>query len=146
MASVRTFIARIQGRKQSVTRFELYVSFLKPLESNMSKSLMYKGYSAHIEFDPEDRIFSGRITGIEDIVTFHGETVDGLIQAFEEAVDDYLTMSQELGRPPAKPYSGRLMLRIPPEVHAQVAAIAAGQGKSLNAWAQEVLERAVSSQ
>jgi hypothetical protein len=33
-------------------------------------------------------------------------------------------------------------IEIPPEVHARVAALAAGQGKSLNAWAQEVLPRA----
>lgn len=111
----------------------------------MNKPLMYKGYSVQLEFDPEDRIFFGRITGIADLVTFHGETVDGLIQAFEEAVDGYLIMSHQLGRPPAKPYSGRLMLRIPPEVHARVAAIAAGQGKSLNAWAQEILQRAINT-
>jgi predicted HicB family RNase H-like nuclease len=110
----------------------------------MSKPLLYKGYSAHLEFDPEDRLFFGRITGIPDLVTFHGETVDELIHAFEEAVDDYLLMSEKLGRTPAKPYSGRIMLRITPELHAQVVALAAGQGKSLNAWAQEVLQRAVS--
>jgi len=109
----------------------------------MSKPLMYKGYSAQLEFDPEDRIFFGRITGIPDQVTFHGETVDNLIRAFEEAVDGYLEMSAKLGRSPAKPYSGRIMLRIAPEVHAQVAAVAAGQGKSLNAWAQEVLQQAI---
>ncbi|MEZ4730977.1 MAG: type II toxin-antitoxin system HicB family antitoxin [Caldilineaceae bacterium] len=108
----------------------------------MSKPLMYKGYSAQIEFDSEDRLFIGRVTGITDLVTFHGETVEGLISAFEEAVDGYLEMSEKLGRPPAKPFSGRLMLRIRPELHARVAALATGQGKSVNAWASEVLERA----
>jgi predicted HicB family RNase H-like nuclease len=109
----------------------------------MSKPLMYKGYPAYIEFDPEDRIFHGRITGIADIVTFHGETVDELIAAFEKAVDEYLALSQKLGRAPQKPHSGRLMLRIAPEMHAQVAALAAAEGKSVNAWTQELLQRAV---
>lgn len=108
----------------------------------MSKPLTYKGYYAQIEFDPEDRLFFGRITGITDLVTFHGETVDGLIAAFEEAVDGYLEMSEKLDQSPAKPFSGRLMLRLRPEIHARVAAFAAGQGKSVNTWASEVLEHA----
>ena len=70
----------------------------------MSKPLMYKGYSAQIEFDPEDRLFFGRLTGITDLVTFHGETVDGLIAAFEEAVDGYLEMSEKLGRSLRSPF------------------------------------------
>jgi predicted HicB family RNase H-like nuclease len=108
----------------------------------MSKPLAYKGYAAHIEFDAEDRVFCGRIVGIADIVTFHGESVDDLVRAFEEAVDDYLVMSEKLGRPPRKPYSGRLMLRVPPEVHAHAAKMAEAHGMSLNQWAAEVLARA----
>jgi len=47
-------------------------------------------------------------------------------------------------RPPAsqKPYSGKLMLRLPPEVHARAAMMAAAHGKSLNQWAAEVLANA----
>ena len=105
----------------------------------MSKPLTHKGYAAHIDFDAEDRAFFGRITGIADIVTFHGETVDELVHAFKEAVNDYLAMSKKLGRPPQKPYSGKLMLRIPPEVHAHAAMMAEALGKSLNQWAAEVL-------
>jgi predicted HicB family RNase H-like nuclease len=112
----------------------------------MSKPLMYKEYPAYIEFDPDDRIFHGRITGIADIVTFHGESVAELIAAFEEAVDDYLALSQKLGRAPQNPYSGRIMLRISPETHAQAAARAAAEGKSLNTWAQELLQRAINTQ
>ncbi|MFA5585830.1 MAG: type II toxin-antitoxin system HicB family antitoxin [Saccharofermentanales bacterium] len=108
----------------------------------MSKPLRYKGCVAHIEFDAEDRIFCGRIAGIADIVTFHGETVDELVRAFEEAVDGYLEMAAMLGRPFQKPYSGKLMLRVPPEVHAHAAAMAEAHGMSLNQWAAEVLARA----
>jgi predicted HicB family RNase H-like nuclease len=38
-----------------------------------------------------------------------------------------------------KPYSGKLMLRIPPEVHAHAAMVAEAHGKSLNQWAADVL-------
>ena len=64
----------------------------------MNKPLTYKGYTARVEFDPEDRIFVGRIAGIPDIVSFHGESVDDLADAFEKAVDGYVAMSRTLGR------------------------------------------------
>ncbi len=108
----------------------------------MSKPLSYKGYAAHIQFDAEDRIFFGRIVGIADIVSFHGDSVDELVRAFEEAVDDYIVMSATLGRPAQKPASGKLMLRVPPEVHAAATVAAQASGKSLNQWATEAIAHA----
>jgi len=107
----------------------------------MSKPLNHSGYVAHVEFDAEDRIFFGRIAGISDIVTFHGETVAELVRAFEKAVEEYIAMSKKLGRPAQKPYSGKMMLRVPPEVHARAAMMAEAAGKSLNTWAAEALAR-----
>ena len=46
------------------------------------------------------------------------------------------------GRTPQKPYSGKILLRVAPEVHARAAMTAEAQGKSLNQWAAEVLARA----
>jgi predicted HicB family RNase H-like nuclease len=39
-------------------------------------------------------------------------------------------------------YSGKILLRVAPEVHARAALTAEAQGKSLNQWAAEVLARA----
>ena len=103
---------------------------------------MHKGYAAQIGFDAEDRIFYGRIAGIADIVTFHGETVDELVRAFEDAVDDYIGLSEKLGRTAQKPYSGKMMLRVPPELHARAAMLAEASGKSLNAWVADMLAQA----
>lgn len=103
------------------------------------KAMTYKGYAARIEYSDEDGCFVGHIAGIKDVVGFHGESVGDLRAAFREAVDDYLTMCEKLGRQPQKPYSGKLMLRIPPEVHARAAMMAEAQGKSLNQWAADVL-------
>jgi len=108
----------------------------------VNKTLMHKGYAAHVEFDAEDRIFFGRIAGIGDSVTFHGETVQELVRAFEQAVDEYIAMSEKLGRAAQKPYSGKMMLRVPPELHARAAMLAEASGKSLNAWVAEILEQA----
>jgi predicted HicB family RNase H-like nuclease len=106
------------------------------------KTMTYKRYAARIEYSEEDGCFVGHIAGIKDVIGFHGESVSELRAAFREAVDDYLTTCEKLGRPPQKPYSGKLMLRIPPEVHARAAMMAEAQGKSLNQWAADVLEEA----
>ncbi|MGE6743387.1 type II toxin-antitoxin system HicB family antitoxin [Allorhizobium pseudoryzae] len=105
-------------------------------------AITYKGYAARIEFDGEDEIFVGRIAGIPDVIGFHADTVSGLKEAFHEAVDDYLDTCEKLGRSPHKPYSGKVMFRIDPDVHARAAKAAELSGKSLNEWAGEVLAKA----
>ena len=86
------------------------------------KAINHKGYFAKVEFDPEDHIFVGHVIGIKDVIGFHGESVAELETAFHDAVDNYLEACKELGQKPNKPYSGNLMLRVPAEVHAAVAA------------------------
>lgn len=108
--------------------------------------MTYNGYVARIEYSDEDAAFVGHIAGIREFVGFHGESVNELRAAFEEAVDDYLEKCEKLGRPPQKPYSGKLLLRVAPGIHARAAAIAEAQGRSLNAWAQDVLRQAVTTE
>lgn len=108
--------------------------------------MSHKGYPARIEYNDEDECFIGHIAGIQDVVGFHGESVSDLKAAFEEAVDDYLETCEKLERSPQRPYSGKVMLRVDPLLHAKVAMSAQAQGKSLNVWAQEALQKAVSSQ
>ncbi|MDP3478806.1 MAG: type II toxin-antitoxin system HicB family antitoxin [Desulfoprunum sp.] len=105
-------------------------------------AMTYKGYAARVEFDADDRIFVGRVIGIRDIVSFHGETVSELESSFKEAVDDYLEACATLGQQPNKPYSGKLLIRVSAEIHAAVAASAEAAGKSLNQWAAETLNKA----
>ena len=105
-------------------------------------TLTYQGYTARIEFDNRDNTLVGRLLGIKDIVGFHADNVADLRLAFEEAVDDYLEACEKVGKSPEKPYSGKLMLRVPPEVHAHAAMMAEAHGKSLNQWATDVLGNA----
>ena len=51
----------------------------------MKNVMTYKGYMDRIEFDPRDNIFFGKVMGIEDSITFHGDTVEGLIADFQAA-------------------------------------------------------------
>jgi predicted HicB family RNase H-like nuclease len=104
--------------------------------------MTYKGYAARIEYSDEDGCFIGHIAGIKDVIGFHAVTVSELRVAFEDAVDDYLLTCEKVGRAPQKPYSGKLMLRVPPEVHARAAMMAEAHGMSINQWAADVLSKA----
>lgn len=107
----------------------------------MTNAMTYKGYAARVEYDARDEIFVGRVLGIEDRITFHGATVAHLRRDFRAAIDHYLADCATRNRAPHKPYSGRILLRVAPEVHARAAMTAEAQGKSLNQWAAEVLAR-----
>ena len=102
----------------------------------------YKGYAARIDYDDDDGIFTGRIAGIRDRVGFHADTVEGLREAFHEAVEDYLETCASLGKEPQKAYSGQMMFRVSPELHRRAAIAAELAGKSLNQWGEEVLDLA----
>jgi len=105
-------------------------------------TMHHKGYTARIEFDERDNLFIGRILGLRAIISFQGETVSELRQAFESAIEDFLSDCAAQGIKPEKPASGKLMLRIPPEVHGAAILAAQTAGKSLNQWATEVIQSA----
>ena len=108
----------------------------------MMNAMTYKGYAARVEYDARDEVFVGRVLGIEDRITFHGATVAQLRRDFRAAVEHYLADCAARKRVPQKPYAGKILLRVAPEVHARAALTAEAQGKSLNQWAAEVLARA----
>jgi predicted HicB family RNase H-like nuclease len=105
-------------------------------------AMSHKGYTARIEFDERDNIFVGRVLGLRTMISFHGETVAELRAALEMAIDEFLHDCKEQGVRPEKPASGKLMLRVPPQVHGAALVAAQAAGKSLNQWATEVLEEA----
>ena len=105
-------------------------------------TMNHKGYTARIEFDERDNIFVGRVLGVRTIISFHGETVTELRGEFETAIDDYLLDCTEQGLAPEKSVSGKIMLRVPPEVHGAALVAAQASGKSLIQWATEALKNA----
>lgn len=105
-------------------------------------TMIHKGYTARIDFDERDNIFVGRVLGLHAMISFHGETVGELRTACETAIDEFLLDCQEQGLRPEKPASGKLMLRVTPEIHGAALVAAQAAGKSLNQWASEVLEEA----
>jgi predicted HicB family RNase H-like nuclease len=103
----------------------------------------FQRYTARVEYDERDDIFVGRVLGLRSIISFHGRTVTELRREFASAIKDYLADCAEQGISPEKPASGKLLIRVPPEVHSRALIKAQASGKSLNQWAMEALEQAV---
>lgn len=94
--------------------------------------LQYKGYTGIVE--PEDGVFAGRVIGLRDVITFEGASFVEVEKAFRASVDDYLDFCAERGEAPDRPYSGKIPLRVSPEIHRRAAIRAAAEGVSLNQW------------
>ncbi len=109
----------------------------------MNNILKYKGYIGSVNFDADDRIFHGWVIGITDVIGFEGADVDSLGNDFHEAVDDYFETCRKIGKEPEKPFTGRFVLHIPPELHSSIALAATMQKKSINAWVADACKNNV---
>ena len=105
----------------------------------MKNTLHYKGYYGSVEFSNEDNVFFGRIIGINDRITYEGDSVYGLRRDFEEAVDEYLETCEQLGKEPEKAYKGTFNVRIDPILHRQLALYSTSNGKTLNSTVEEAI-------
>lgn len=95
--------------------------------------LEYKGYKGSVEYSKEDNCLFGKVQGIsKDLIVYEGQTLDELRKDFEDGVDNYLAGCIADGVEPAKPYSGRLNLRMPSELHSRVAAFVMASGTTIN--------------
>jgi predicted HicB family RNase H-like nuclease len=103
-------------------------------------TMQYRGYTAAIEYDGDDRIFIGDVIDLADTITFTGRTVDELETGFATAVDAYLDWCAERGKEAARPFSGRINLRFDPALHREAALAAAAQRISLNAFLLACIE------
>ena len=105
----------------------------------------YKGYTARVEFDDEAAIFHGEVVNLRDVITFEGTTVEELRQAFKDSIDDYLDFCAGRDEEPERPFSGKFVVRIDPELHREVYLRAKMENKSMNSWISERIESAVST-
>jgi predicted HicB family RNase H-like nuclease len=105
--------------------------------------LHYKGYVAKVEFDEEANIFHGEVINLRDVITFEGESVAELRQELKESLEDYFEFCKERGEEPEKPFSGKFVVRIYPELHQRITLKAKSREMSLNQWITETLESAV---
>ena len=102
--------------------------------------LKYKGYTGSVEFSDEDNCLFGKVQGLKGtLISYEGMTVDEIREDFESAIDDYLESCKERGIEPAKPYSGKFVVRMASDLHSRVAALADATGTTIN----EIINRAV---
>ena len=107
----------------------------------MKNTMKYKNYVGSVEYSEEDECLFGRLLGIDDIISYEGESATELRSSFIEAVDDYLETCEKIGKNPQRSYSGKLLLRLPPELHAKLAIGAEAHHMSLNQYATNILSR-----
>ena len=107
----------------------------------MNSMLEYKGYHASIEYDAEDNIFVGEVFGISDSLNFHGKTVDELREMFQQSVDNYLALCEQIGKNPDKEFKGTFNVRITPELHKKAAFAAASEKISLNQYIMRAINQ-----
>ena len=81
--------------------------------------------------------------GLQDVVTFQGTSVDQLEKEFRVSVDEYLRFCAEVGKVPEKPFSGKLPLRVSPDLHARIAAQAKREKTSINKWIGKTLDQVI---
>ncbi len=109
------------------------------------ETLKYKGFIGSIEVELEDNTLYGKVLGLKKgtLITYEGNTIAELKQDFKDAVDDYISLCKEENLPLKKSYSGSFNIRIPAEIHAQIAEISQAKGISMNAFVKDTLQRAV---
>jgi predicted HicB family RNase H-like nuclease len=105
----------------------------------MTDVIKYKKFIGSVRFSAEDEIFFGKIEGINDLVTFEGNSVKELKKSFSEAVDDYLELCEKKNKSFEKSYKGSFNIRLPQELHKIAAMKAKTEGISLN----QLIKRAV---
>ena len=107
----------------------------------MNNVLVYKGFIGSVSFSADDNIFFGKIEGINDLITFEGETVEELKQAFYYVVDEHINDCERDKIPIEKSYKGSFNVRITPELHRKAALVAKLRGRTLNAFVKEAIEQ-----
>ena len=103
--------------------------------------LKYKGYSGYVTYDDEAKLFHGEVLDTKDVITFQGWSVDEIENAFRDSIDDYLAFCEERDEKPDKPFSGKFVIRMSPDLHHCIYIKAVREGKSINKWIIDTLQK-----
>lgn len=107
----------------------------------MKNPITYKGYCAKIEYSDEQGCMVGRVSDIRRSITFQGDSVEKIRQAFEYAVDSYLADCAAKNEEPEKPATAREVVRISPALYKMIALAAGQEKKSVNEWLAETCRK-----
>lgn len=112
----------------------------------MKNIMQYKGFVGSVHFSAEDRVFYGKVEGIEDLITFEGSSVDDLESGFHYMVEEHINDCMKEKKALKRSYKGNLNIRLSPELHKQAAQIAMFKGLSLNQYINEALKKEIASE
>jgi predicted HicB family RNase H-like nuclease len=104
-------------------------------------TLEYKEFIGSVNYSDNEECFYGKIEGINDLVTFEGNSVKELKKAFQQAVDDYIWLCKEAGKEPYKSVKGSFNIRIEPKLHYNAIYTALKRGLSLNQFVAEAIRK-----
>ncbi len=98
----------------------------------------HKHYTYRVTWSEEDGEYvalCAEFPSLSYLATKHANALNGLIKLVGEVVEDMRANGEDIPVPLAdKEYSGKFMVRIPPEKHRNLANQAAEQGVSLNPY------------
>ena len=111
----------------------------------MKDVIKYKGFIGSVHYANEDRIFYGKVEGINDLISIEGSTVDELEEGFKYMVDEHIKDCKKKNIPLEKSYIGNLNIRLSPELHKKAAYNAALRGVSLNQYINDAIKEKFAS-
>jgi len=107
-------------------------------------TLQHKNFIGTFNYIEDESILYGKIEGITDLITFEGQGIKEIKEAFKEAVEDYISLCDEVGKEPLKSFKGSFNVRLSPKLHRQVSMEAIKHNMNLNQFIQTTLERSIS--
>ncbi len=111
----------------------------------MKDIMKYKGFIGTVHFASEDRVFYGKVEGVNDLITFEGSTVNDLEEGFRYMVNEHIKDCTRKNIPLEKSYKGNLNIRLSPDLHKKAAYNAALKGVSLNQYINNAIKQEIAS-
>jgi len=109
----------------------------------MRNVMKFGEYQAVISYDPEIQMFRGEFEGLNGGADFYADSIKQLRKEGKTSLRIFLEYAKEKGVSPKKQLSGRLVLRLKPEIHQKYKLMARAKNISLNQLLSETLEKAV---
>jgi predicted HicB family RNase H-like nuclease len=109
----------------------------------MKNVMKFGEYKAIISFDPEIQMFRGEFEGLNGGADFYADSIENLRKEGEISLKVFLDYAAEKNISPKKRLSGKLVLRLKPELHQKYKLLASSKNVSLNQLLNETLEKAL---
>lgn len=109
----------------------------------MKNVMEFGDHSAVISYDPEIQMFRGEFVDLNGGADFYADNLNDLRKEGETSLRVFLEYAKEKGIAARKQPSGKLVLRLKPEVHRKYKVLASARNVSLNQLLNETLEKAI---